>query len=102
MLIVTGIIRVESEGELARVKAALIKSALKSRQDAGNIDYAFSVSVEDPCEIRLVEKWESEELLHAHLQIPDEEFNSAMAATKIESAVVVSNEASSETELLNR
>ena len=102
MLIVTGIIRVESEDELVGVKAALVKRAIKSRQDAGNIDYAFSVSVEDPCEIRLVEKWESEELLHSHLQIPDEEFNAAMAATKIESAVVVSNEVNSETELLNR
>jgi len=48
MLIVTGIIRVESEDELVGVKAALVKRAIKSRQDAGNIDYAFSVSVEDP------------------------------------------------------
>ena len=78
MLIITGIIKTSSEKELEQVKSALIKRAAKSRQDEGNIDYAFSVNIEDPTEIRLTEKWESEELLNAHLQIPDEEFSAVV------------------------
>ncbi|MFT7129148.1 MAG: quinol monooxygenase YgiN, partial [Gammaproteobacteria bacterium] len=70
MLIITGIIKASSETELNRVKNALINRAVRSRQDEGNIDYAFSVNIEDPTEIRLTEKWESEALLNAHLAIP--------------------------------
>ncbi len=102
MLIITGIIKTSSEQELEQVKSALIKRAVKSRQDKGNIDYAFSVNIEDPTEIRLTEKWESEELLNAHLQIPDEEFSAVVGAASIESAVVVSNEVTGEKQLLNR
>lgn len=47
MLIVTGVIRAESEEEIAKVKDALCRRAAKSRQDPGNIDYAFSISIED-------------------------------------------------------
>lgn len=76
--------------------------AQRSRKVKGNLDYSFSVSLEDPTEIRLTEKWESDELLQAHLQLPDEEFNQFIATAKIESAVVIANEVSSERELLKR
>ena len=102
MLVITGIITVESESEIEPVKAALCRRAEKSRQDDGNIDYAFSQNLENPKEIRLIEKWESEELLNAHLEIPDEGFNNAMAAAKIVSARVVSNEVLDERVLLER
>jgi quinol monooxygenase YgiN len=56
MIVITGIIKLESENELARVKEALIRRAIRSRADAGNIDYVFAQSLEDPTEIRLTEK----------------------------------------------
>ena len=102
MLIITGIIKADSEQEITKVKDALCRRAVKSRQDAGNIDYAFSINMEDSTEIRLIEKWESEADLQAHLAIPDDEFNTAMATAKITSARVISNEAGTEKELLSR
>ncbi|MFT4583829.1 MAG: quinol monooxygenase YgiN [Gammaproteobacteria bacterium] len=102
MIVITGIIKLESENELARVKEALIRRAIRSRADAGNIDYVFAQSLEDPTEIRLTEKWEDEATLNAHLKIPDEEFGVIITTAKIERAVVVSSEVSSERELLNR
>ncbi len=102
MLVITGIIKTESIDEVEGVKEALAARAKRSREDEGNIEYAFSVNVEDPTEIRLVEKWQSEALLNAHLEIPDEAFNAAMAGTKIVTARVVSNEATEERVLLDR
>ena len=102
MFIVTGIIKFESEQELARVRDTLIGRAERSRKDAGCIAYTFSVSLEDSSEIRLTEKWASEALLQKHLQIPDDEFNSVIGTAKIKSAIVVSNEVTAEKELLNR
>ena len=102
MLIITGTIKVESEQELARVKDALIRRAERSRTDEGNIDYVFAQNLEDPTEIRLTEKWQSEATLNAHLQIPDEEFSAIIGSAKILRAVVSASEVTSERELLNR
>ncbi len=102
MLLVTGTIKVESTEEIARVTEALNRRAEKSRNDNGCIDYVFSVNLEDPREIRLLEKWQSETLLQAHLQIPDEEFNSILSSVKIERMIVVANEVTTEQELVNR
>jgi quinol monooxygenase YgiN len=102
MLVITGVIKAESVKEIEKVTAALAARAARSRQDEGNIDYAFSVNIEDQTEIRLVEKWESEALLNAHLEIPDEAFSAAMADAKIVTARVVSNEVTEERVLLDR
>lgn len=102
MVIISGTIKVESEEELARVKAALIGRAARSRRDAGNIDYVFSQSLEDPTEIRLIEKWESEDLLNAHLQVPDEEFNTLIATARIEKAVVNASDVTNDRILMER
>ncbi|MFT4633146.1 MAG: quinol monooxygenase YgiN [Candidatus Azotimanducaceae bacterium] len=100
MIIVTGVIELESVAELERVKSALIRRANKSRVDAGNIEYVFSVSLENPLQIRLVETWESEVLLDAHLMVPDEEFNDLIATAKITLATVDMHEVSVSRELL--
>ena len=102
MLIITGTIRLESEAELERVEGALSRRAQRSRSDAGNIDYVFARSLEDPCEIRLVEKWEDEASLNAHLALPDEEFNDVIANARIERAIVTAHDASNERELMKR
>ena len=102
MLIITGTIKLESADEVDRVAAALMRRAERSRADEGNIDYVFTRNLEDPTEIRLIEKWTSETSLNAHLQLPDEEFNAILATAKIERAVVVASDINSERELLNR
>tara|TARA_R110002110_G_scaffold247241_8_gene463583 strand:+ start:164 stop:472 length:309 start_codon:yes stop_codon:yes gene_type:complete len=102
MLIVTGVIEVESEAELERVTDTLKRRAVKSRADEGNIDYVFSVSMENPLQIRLTEMWESESLLNAHLMVPDEEFNNMIANAKIKSASVDLHDVSDSRELLRR
>jgi quinol monooxygenase YgiN len=102
MIVVTGIIKLESVEDLASVKDALIRRAVRSRADAGNIDYVFAQSLEDPTEIRLTEKWQDATTLNAHLKIPDEEFAAIITTAKIERAIVVSNEVTAEKELLNR
>ena len=101
-LIITGTIRVESEEELARIKDALIRRAKRSREDEGNIDYAFAYNMEDPTEIHLTEKWDSEASLNAYLQIVDEEFSAVISSAKVKSAVVISYDAFNEREVLNR
>ncbi len=102
MIIVTGSIKLESVEEFESARQALMNRAQRSRADAGCIDYAFSENLEDPTEIRLTEKWENAELLQAHLEILDEEFNAVMATAKISTANIVSNEAGENRGLMQR
>ena len=102
MIIISGVINVESEEELQRVRAALIRRAERSRSDAGNIDYVFAQNLENPTEIRLIEQWESEQLLNQHLQIPDDEFQEVIGTAKITSARVVAHDGDNERVLLER
>ncbi len=102
MILVTGSIKFESKEELENVSQALIGRAQRSRKDAGCITYVFSRSLEDPSEIILTEKWESAELLQAHLEIPDEEFAVLLTTAKIASATIVSNTSSEEQVLMQR
>ena len=102
MIMVTGSIKFESIEELENAKQALTSRAQRSREDAGCIDYVFSLNLEDPTEIRLTEKWDNDELLKAHLAIPDEEFGALMATAKITSAIVVSSESDEEQILMQR
>jgi len=102
MILVTGNIKFESKEELENVSQALIGRAQRSRKDAGCIAYVFSQSLEDPTEIILTEKWESAELLQAHLEIPDEEFGVLLSTAKITAATIVSNESDEEQVLMQR
>ncbi len=102
MIIITGVIKVESEGELNRVKSALARRAERSRADKGNLQYVFSQNIEEPTEVILTEKWEDEVSLQAHLAVPDEEFSKIITSGLIQSAVVVSGEVASERVLLER
>jgi quinol monooxygenase YgiN len=102
MIIVTGTVKFESLDEVEQVTKILIGRAQRSREDAGCISYNFSKNLEDPMEICLTEKWESAELLQAHLEIVDEEFNTLLGTAKITRAIVVSNEANEDRVLLER
>jgi quinol monooxygenase YgiN len=97
MIIVTGTVKFESLDEVEQVTKVLIGRAQRSREDAGCINYNFS---KDSMEICLTEKWQSAELLQAHLEIVDEEFNTLLATAKITRAIVVSNEANEDRVLL--
>ena len=89
MIIVTGTVNFESIDEVEQATQALIGRAQRSRKDAGCVCYSFSKNLEDPTEICLAEKWESAELLQAHLEIVDEEFNALLGTAKITSAIVI-------------
>jgi len=102
MLVITGTILLGAQSDIATITQILANRAKRSRRDKGCIDYAFSVSVENPNEIRLIEKWESEELLNLHLQIPDPEFNLALETSAITEAKVIAYEAASDRTLLDR
>ena len=102
MVIITGTIKLQSEDEVAKFRGALINRAIRSRKDEGNIDYSFAQNMEYPTEIRLIEKCETAESLHVHLQIPDPEFDTVVGTAQIERAVVTSHDVTAEQELMAR
>ena len=102
MLLITGTIRLSSVEALQRATAGLAARAARSRQDAGCLDYQFSVAVDDPSEIRLVERWASQEDLDAHLAVPDPEFSALLAEAEITSAVVELHEVAGSREMMRR
>ncbi|MGE0860706.1 MAG: putative quinol monooxygenase [Gammaproteobacteria bacterium] len=102
MVIVLGTIVLESDAEASRLIEALVARATRSRADAGNLDYAFSRGLEDGREIRLTEIWESEALLMAHLQMPDESFAAALATARINSAKVTAYDGANARVLMQR
>ena len=102
MILITGVIELESEQEFDRVRHFLAARAERSRKDKGNIEYTFSQDVNDPKKIVLTEKWESEAMLNEHLKIPDEEFSSVLANAKIRTANICSYDATNERTLMSR
>lgn len=86
MIIVYGIIETTSES-IAALTDAIIKMEKATREEAGCIDYTFSVAISDPSCIRISEKWESAEALKAHMSAPHMgEFQRAIAANPPRSA----------------
>lgn len=51
-------------------KALAEKIVPASRQDPGNVYYVLSQSVEDPKVIAMIEAWESQEAIDAHMAAP--------------------------------
>ncbi len=89
MIVITGIIKLSSEQQVSVARSGLIARAERSAKDDGYIDYAFSQDFADPTMIRLVEKWESEEQLQAHIALPDDEFSELMSNADIQSAEII-------------
>jgi len=102
MIIITGTIKVESEEEFLSVREAIIARAQRSRKDKGNIEYAFSQDLADAGLIHLIEKWEDEASLQAHLEIPDEAFSQVLTNTSLVSARIAAYEAVDERVLMSR
>lgn len=102
MIVITGVIQLAQQSEFETVERILKNRAQRSRKDQGCIDYSFSINVEDPYEIRLIEIWESEELLNLHLQIPDPEFDQAISTAEIQRATVIAHTSHEQRTLLSR
>lgn len=65
MIVVTGIIELESEDVWPATTAAA-KMVEASEAETGCISYRFSVDILNPRRFRIYEEWESEEALAAH------------------------------------
>jgi quinol monooxygenase YgiN len=102
MIIILGTIELADPAEATRLRDALAARAVRSRGDAGNLDYAFSVNLENPREVRLTEVWASEAELDAHLQLPDPAFAEVLTTAAIVSARVTAYDGANERILMAR
>jgi len=99
MLIVAGEIVVEA-GAIEKVRDALRTVEEATRAEPGCITYAFSVDVSDPGMVRIFERWESQEALRSHLQMPHmAEFGQAVGAVQPKSVNVQAYEIAREVPL---
>ena len=81
MILIIGRGRVHADQRDAALAAAAVMSAA-STAEAGCLEYSFWVSSDDPNAIGLVERWESEEALTAHMGQPHmAEFITAIGPT---------------------
>ena len=79
MIVVTATIEMSADN-IAKSKDLVATVVEKSRAEDGCIDYAWTVDMNNPTVIRVIEKWENLEAFSAHLQAPHEhEFKQAMA-----------------------
>ena len=82
MLIVAAEVGVE-EGAVETVRDALLAMETETRKEPGCLTYAFSVDINDPRTLRIIERWESMEALEAHFKTPHmAAFRSAIAKIK--------------------
>ena len=80
MIVVNGIIESTVE-TIEATRDAIHSMEQASRQEAGCIDYTFSVELNNPAVMRITEKWESMDDLRAHFGEPHmAEFRKALAA----------------------
>lgn len=80
MVVVNGIVKT-SQADIAALQEAIATMEKASREEAGCIDYTFSVEVSDRDVIRITEKWDNVDALMAHMATPHmAEFQKAMGA----------------------
>lgn len=88
MIFVQGTIRV-GEGDIETIRSVATNMAVKSRAESGCLHYSFAQDLADPNVIHICERWNSEDDLNAHFQMPHmAEFNAAISAITVESADV--------------
>jgi len=69
MLIVAAEVTVE-KGAVEKVRDALLTMETETRKESGCQVYAFSVDVNDPCMVRIFERWDDMAALEAHFATP--------------------------------
>ena len=78
MIVVNAIVS-SSEEDISAMKDAIASMEAASRDEAGCLDYTFSIEVNKPSVLRITEKWETVEALQAHFQTPHmQTFQAAM------------------------
>lgn len=70
MIIVEGFVRLADAGDFARIRAAAEAQIDASRAESDCIDYTYAIDVQDPCLMRVLERWESWDALDAHFKQP--------------------------------
>ena len=82
MIIVAVEVHVEA-GAAERARDAIAKMEAATRAEEGCITYAFSVDINDPAMIRVIERWRSVDDIKAHMASPHmADFNRAMASIR--------------------
>ena len=82
MIIVAVEVHVEA-GSAERAKEAIAKMEEATRKEEGCVTYAFSLDINDPTTIRVIERWRSLDDIKAHMASPHmADFNHAMAAIR--------------------
>lgn len=66
MIVVTGYMTVDPEQRDAALDA-IRTCVAATRAETGNIDYRYSADIDDPNRFNLVEQWESEDAVTAHM-----------------------------------
>ena len=69
MIVVAGHLSIDPDQRDAAL-AAIGPVMAATRAEPGNTDYRFSIDAEDPSRINLLEIWESEEAIDAHMSTP--------------------------------
>ncbi|HWT14028.1 MAG TPA: putative quinol monooxygenase [Allosphingosinicella sp.] len=91
MIIVTGAVRF-GNGEIERLRSALVGNIEASRKDAGCEAYSYSVDLTEPNLLRIAEIWRDEESMDAHnKKLP--ELMAALGDAKMDGISVTAYEA---------
>lgn len=99
MIIVVGRIEVASPEDINRIEPALKARMARTRQEPGNLEYSFSVEIGTLTVMHIIEKWENQAALDAHLNVIDEEFSEAISTAHSVSVSLVAHTSSAEQNL---
>ena len=92
MIIVTGAIRF-GNGEIERLRSALVSNIESSRKEGGCEAYSYAVDLADPNLLRITEMWRDEAAVDAHSKrIP--ELMAPLEGAKVEGMSITAYEAS--------
>ncbi len=65
MIIVTGAVRF-GNGEIERLRGALVRNVESSRKEAGCEAYSYAIDLTEPNLLRIIEMWRDEAAVDAH------------------------------------
>ncbi|MGZ8283156.1 MAG: putative quinol monooxygenase [Allosphingosinicella sp.] len=92
MIIVTGAVKF-GNGEIERLRSALVRNVEASRKESGCEAYAYAIDLVDPNLLRITEMWHDENALDAHTKNMAE-LMKPLEGAKIEAMSVTAYEAS--------
>lgn len=69
-MIVVNAIVTSTQEDIVALQSAISSMETASREEAGCLDYTFSVELNNPNVLRITEKWQSLDDLKAHFETP--------------------------------